>query len=476
MAGLTSEGLEIKRLDSIIQDRIDSAKNQFGNDASTSVNDVLGRLLRIHAATEADLWELAEAVFNSFNPAYATGTALDRIVSYAGLQRNEAKPSTAHLLLVSDYLTIIPTSSVVTSSVTSHRFLTNDSAYMNSSDISGFTFEPIIAEKGVYQVTIGIEVFSYTASSSDTAEIISKNLIEKINFSSNFDAYLTRESTTLIDVQFKDVFIFRNCEISRNLTFKKIRKIISANCEIVGPVSQPENTLNIIATPVLGWDSVTNPVSATVGQIRESDEKLRLRFKSTKELNSRGSIDALYSNITNLPGVTDVQVYENVTMYGDVNGLPPKSFSAVIHGGNSLEIADTIWKVKPAGIQTHGNTILNVRDSQGLPHEIKFSRPKDINIYFKIDISHEENGSIAFDTDIKIAESIAEYFKNNYSVGDDVTYSRMYLPIQSVSGFQVDSLLIGDSEDNLGTSNINIKFDQIARVLPQNIAVTIEGT
>lgn len=471
MAGLTSEGLVIKRLDEVIDDRISSARNQFGNDAGTSVNDVLGRLLRVQAGSEADAWEVAEAIYNSFNPSFATGAALDRIVAYAGLTRYKSSPSVATLLVSGDYLTSIPSSSSVLSSATVYRFSTDTSVFFDTSLVSGFKIQPIVAQEAEYNLTIGLDVYSYQGQPGDTLESISLELLEQINRSQNFSATLMEDG--LIDVVFNDPFVARNSTASPNLTYRKISKTVQARSTVAGAIGQPPNTLDIIGTPILGWDSVTNPTAATVGRLRETDEQLRLRFRDTKELNARGTIDAVFSNLTNILGVTDVQVYENSTNAVDVNGLPAKSFSVVIQGGNSLEIAQVLWETKPAGIEVFGNTSVVITDTQGLQHTMAFSRPAYVDLYIELVISPEEFGTVAADTDVQIVDALTKYVKENYSVGDDITYSRLYTPINSISGFQVDSLLIGTSPDNLAMSNVQVGFDGIADIKQQNVNITI---
>jgi uncharacterized phage protein gp47/JayE len=471
MAGLTSEGLVIKRLEEVVNDRISSARNQFGNDAGTSVNDVLGRLLRVHAGSEADVWELAEAVYNSFNPAFATGSALDRVVAYAGLIRYEASPSKATLLVSGDYLTSIPASSSVLSSATVFRFSTVNSVFFDTSLVSGFRVQPIVAQEAEYSLSIGLDVYSYFGQVGDTLEIISQNLLEQVNRSQNFQATLLDDG--ILEVSFNDPFVSRNTSASTNLTYRKISKVVQSESTQAGDIGQPEDTLDIIGTPILGWDSVTNPTAATIGRLRETDEELRLRFRDTKELNAKGTIDAIFSNLSNIVGVTDVQVYENSTSALDINSLPPKSFSAVIQGGNSLEIAQVLWETKPAGIQAFGNTSVVISDSQGLPHTVDFSRPIFVDLYIDLVISPEEFGTVAADTDVQIVDAISKYIKNTYSVGDDITYSRLYTPINSIPGFQVDSLTIGTDPAALGVSNVQVGFDGIADVKQQNVTITV---
>lgn len=476
MAGLSSNGLEIKRLSEVISDRTSSARNYFGSDAATTSNDVLGRTLRVAAASEADLWELAEAVYNSFNPDLATGISLDRIVTYAGLTRFQAAPSTADLLVSGDYNATISSGSFVDSSFTSNRFVTTEGVALSENNASGVTIEIITAlDDTDYTITLGASSFTYTSGTDESRADIASNFVSLINNeTSSFAASVVND--VQIEIEWNDVFIRRDVTLTTaNMSFQKISKIVKSESTEIGPIQQPAETLDQIASPITGWDSVINPQDASLGRFRETDEELRLRFAQSKELNARGTVDAIFSALLAVVGVEEVQVYENDTNGVNALSLPPKSFSAVVLGGSSNEIAETIWSVKPAGIESFGNTTVQVTDSQGLPHDISFSRPVNVNVYIDVTISAFENQTIASNVDELIIDALEEYFLENYRVGDDVIYSRLYTPINSASdGYQVDSLTIGTSADPTSTSNITIAYDEIAQLLRGNVNVTID--
>lgn len=472
MAGITAQGLEIKRLDEVIEDRIDSARNFFGNDAKTTVNDVLGRTLRVHSISESDLWELAEAVYQSFNPAYATGVALDRIVAYGRLTRLEAAPSTVSLLATGNYQTVIPTGSYVDSSTSNNRFVTTESLTLNTTSISGATVQVIVSQDSInYSVTLGANTFTYTSGTGETLAQIATGIANEIDASSNYNASVVNAEQVMVG--FTSVYVPANISVTDNISIVKIKKFVRAESEEIGPVVQLEGTLDTISSPVSGWDSVTNPSAATVGRYRETDEELRIRFQNTKELNAQGTIDAIFANLNNVEGVDSVQVYENTTEAADANGLPSKSFSSIVKGGNEQTIADTIWSVKPAGIATHGNTTVSIVDTQGVSHNISFSRPVNIDVYIDLTVSAAENESIPADVEMQILDALETYFENNFVVGKDVVYSRLYTPINSISGVQVDSLTIGTSPSPTGTSNIVIDFDEIANFSRNNVNITV---
>ena len=73
-------------------------------------------------------------------------------------------------------------------------------------------------------------------------------------------------------------------------------------------------------------------------------------------------------------------------------GRPPKSFEAVVQRGTDDAVANQIWKSKPAGIETYGNTEIDITDSQGDAHRLLLKA--DGRIHFRssrVDFVHGRN-------------------------------------------------------------------------------------
>lgn len=481
MAGLSPEGLVIKRLNEVIQDRIASSRRQFGNSVKVSVNDVIGRALRVGAESEADLWELLELEYNSLHPEFATGVSLDRVVSYGRITRQEAQPSTVSVQMVGDYGITVPEGSFITSPSTSNRFQTVTDVIFSRTNITGFAVEVLDFDNSTgieYSFDVDGQNYSETiiaSSLSDAATQLASGTLAS-SLSGLATLSVDDDNSQQVNIDFDDIFVSRAVQITspNALAIRRVTKLATAESEEVGPVAQPAGTLTNIGTPTTGWQSVTNPLDASLGNERESDEELRTRFRRTKEINARGTVEALRSNLASLTGVDDVQVYENPLGGVDANGLPAHSFSAIVQGGNTLEVAQTIWETKPAGIQTYGNTSVNVIDSEGYTQPIDFSRPQEVPIYIDVEISALAGAQIPSNIERDIAAELQDYFNNNYSVGDNVVYSRLYTPInRSFDGFQIDALFIGTSASPTGTTNVTINFDQVATLARENVSVTI---
>jgi len=479
MAGVTDQGFAIKRLADILADDRALAVQLFqdlvqpGDTVDTSDSSALGRLISLAAPSEADLWEAAQEVYAAFDPNSATVIALDNLVAYGGLTRKEQTFTTASILVAGDTNTLIPVGQTVSSSTTGEQFTTSGAISLAPSNASGITLSVITLQNSTaytvtYSNTTTSNTITFTSDASATVlEIL--NGLRSVIVSSHPSLIATVVGTTLV-IDRNDVFQTVNFTTSSNLGITKVRTVGEVVATVAGPVNQPANTIDTILTPLLGWDSVINPVAGTSGENRETDEELRLRFRNGKFDRATNSIDSIYSALINTDGVTEVTIYENDTSVVDANGVPAHSFLPIVSGGLSTSIANAIWENKPIGILSYGNTTVTINDSNGFPHAISFSRPNPVVVYITMDITTDVNFPANGNDAIKTA--LIDYFSANFGTGDDVIYSRLYTPINSIPGHQVNSLYIGTSPSPVGVGNIVIPFDSIASLSSVNIIIT----
>lgn len=479
MAGLTNQGFVIKRLVDILADDRALAVQLFqdllapGDTVDTSDSSALGRLISLAAPSESDLWEAAQEVYLAFDPNSATGIALDNLVAIGGLTRKEQTFTTASVLVAGDTNTLIPVGQTVSSSTTNEQFTTVGAISLSSSNASGITVSVVTLQNNAnytvsYTNTTSTNVITFTSDASATVvEII--NGLKSVIDAAHPSLTATVIGTSLI-VDRNDIFQTVNFITSTNLGINKVRTIGEVIAVNAGPVEQPVNTIDTVLTPVLGWDSVINPIAATPGSGRETDEELRLRFRNGKFERATNSYDAMYSALINLDNVTEVTIYENDTSVVDSNGVPAHSFLPIVVGGLSQNIGNAIWDNKPTGILSYGNTSVNVTDIQGGTHIVSFSRPSPVVIYISMSITTDINFP-ANGNDL-IRSNLISYFQTNFGTGDDVVYSRLYTPINAVPGHQVNSLTIGTSPSPSGTTNIPIAFSDIASLSSINISIS----
>jgi uncharacterized phage protein gp47/JayE len=478
MAGLTDAGFQVKVLTDILTDKRAVAVTLFqdqtvpGDIVDTSDSALLGRLISLDSPSEADLWQAAQQVYSAFDPNSATGIALDNLVAYAGLTRLGQTYTTSSVLMAGDTNTLITSGSVVSSSTTGAQFNVNTPIALSPMSASGVTLSVLTttnltAYSITYTNTTTSNTITYTTDSTATlAEIL--NGLQAVIVSANPSLVSSVVGNTLV-IDSVDVFQPYSFTTSTNLGIIKVRATGQVVANVAGVQAQPINSIDTILTPMLGWDSVINPVVAVSGSNLETDEALRFRFRNGKFDKATNSFDSVYSAIVNLANVASLIIYENDTSVTDANGIPPKSFLPIVVGGLSTDIANAIWENRPTGILSYGNTSVTINDVQGMPHVVSFSRPTPVVTYITLNITTDStfpaNGRAA------IATSLLNYFSSNLGVGDDIIYSRLYTPINAVAGFQVNSMFIGTTASPTGTSNIVINFDQIASLNSVNIII-----
>lgn len=480
MAGITNEGFVTKTFPQLLEEMRNRARILFadkvkaGDVVDVSDSSLLGRFINLDITGDADLWQLAQQCWLAFDPNSATGISLDNLVALSGITRQGQTYSTVPLLFKGDIGTFITDGSQVKSDLTGESFSVVGGSAIALSSATGVVLSvPTVADATLYTVTYtdtsSTSTISYTSGGGATAASILTGIAGVIT-ASHPSLTSTVVGTTL-EIRRADVFQSVSWGYSANLSITKAFVVGDGRAVNVGPIEQEANTITSITTPILGWDSVTNPVSATVGRLTETDEELRLRFRNSKFERSTNLIDSLYSALIGVDGVTQVQIYENDTNITDGNGVPPHSFLPIVLGGSSVEIAQAIWENKPIGILSDGNTTVSVEDIQEFNHNVSFERPSPEVIYIDMTLT-TDSGFPANGSDL-IKQAILDYAEANFGIGDDIVYSRLFTPINSVAGHQVDSLFIGTSPSPVGVSNIVIPFSSLASFSTANINITV---
>ena len=482
MAGLTDKGLVIRRLPEIIESLRAEARQIFadlvppGDEVDVSENTTIGRLIGLVAPSQADLWEATQQVYDSFNPNAASGYSLDNIVTLSGITRYSAEPTRAACIFEGSNNVLIGLNAKVSSSTTQRSFSLVGTVSLNTFQSSGIGITVNNVQNNT-EYTVGYSVdgvnftdITITSDASATSEEI-LSAIKTAFDTSTGGSFTTYYKESVLFLTRTDPFQTVTFEVTQNLRVNKCQKIGTVQCDENGPLVQLRETIDTISVPILGWDSVINPLDATVGRFEETDEELRERFRNSKFFQAANILESLVDAIKNVDGVRDVIVYENDTDTTNALGVPPHSFMPVILGGIPTVIGQAIWQNKPTGIPSYGNTSVVISDSQGIGHTISFLRPSEVDIHIKLSIT--DIGNMPGDVIAKLKEALVEYFNENYSVGDEVIYSRLYSPINSVQGFQVNSLYLGTSADPSGMANITIDFDEVARLKSENIQISV---
>lgn len=250
---------------------------------------------------------------------------------------------------------------------------------------------------------------------------------------------------------------------------------VTAICQTPGAIAAASNTINQINTVVLGWQTVNNPVAATIGINAESDAALRQRQAQSTAISSATPLSAILAAIANVGGVQRYAIYENNTGSTDGNGVPGHSISLVVQGGDTTAIATTIEEKKSPGTGTYGTTNITITDPAGLPITINFFELANVSIYVALTI-HPLTGYVA-STGTALLAAIVNFI-NGLAIGQDLFYDWSFGPATLYGSplgltYKITSLFIGLSPSPIATADLPIAFNAAANCATGNIVFTV---
>ena len=483
MAGVTEAGFVPKRFNEIIASLQANAKPIFqdlvkpGEEVDTGDTSTLGRLIGLISLDLDEVWQALEQVYQAFDPNSATGVALDNIVQYMGITRQQGKPTVLRAAVWGLLGTLLPQGQVIRGS-TPERFVSTATLTFSQTDMIGFSVFPNSVVEG--------QVCSFTFIVEEGVYTLTHTVLSGESASDVVDAWKTQYDTLLLSryeswvenskfyLQLKEYFSYITVPSLTNSVITDVKKRLTFDSEEDGDISAPLNTVTTILTPQFGWLSVTNEVTTERGSTAETDEELRERFRVSKAVRANNMAEALYSQLRELEDVSYARIYENMTDAEDLIGLPPHSYMAIVRGGTDTDIGEVVWNNKPLGIASEGNTSVVIRDSQNLERIVNFSRPTEVPIFVDVTVKKVGNTFPSDGVD-RIRQAVVDFINNTATFGEDIIYTRMFTPINTVPGHQVDELKIGKTSITMGTTNIVINWDEFPIALPENITVTVNS-
>jgi len=253
---------------------------------------------------------------------------------------------------------------------------------------------------------------------------------------------------------------------------------VTANSQTNGAYDPEINTIIAIQTPIFGWNGAKNISTVSVGADADSDTELHIKQERATSATSYRQVDAIYSGIINIDGVTFARIYVNATSSTDERGISAKTIAPVVVGGTNEAIANVIRLKADALANFTGNTSVTYTGQFGDTQTISFTRPTEKDIYIDIDISFTDTNLWPEDGYDQIKQAIVEYAQYNQSgtagfpPGEDVIISRLYTPINTVLGFKINSVQIGFTSTT-ASSDLAIAWNEIAKFDTDNINITV---
>lgn len=479
--GVTSTGFVKKPL-SVIREEI---KTDLRNTISTELDlldtSLLGQIEGIFSDKLREMWDVCEAVYRAMYPDSASGEALDQVSSITGIVRLPATKSTVTLRLWLDDGTTVPAGSIVSVGSTGSRFVTLTAA----SNATGATATIAVeAESEEYGPIVGyaesIDTIQTAVAGWSAAAAVSGTIGETFSLDGLALNLVVDEDGATQNVAFSGGNPWSASDAATRINSSttgisayddgngKVR--IASSTE--GPGSAIEIEAGTANTPLGLTVALTkgmNAADADVGSNIETDPDLRIRRDSALRSSGSATLEAIFSALVLTDGVEQVVVLEN-TSGVVVDGIPPKSFECVVLGGTDADIAETIWREKPAGILAYGSTIETITDSMGFDHDMGFSRATEIRIYMEYTLTVNVDLYPADGDDQVKAAAVA--YGATLDIGQDVIALEFRAIALDIAGvIDVPTFKIDTVTPPTGTVNITISQRQLAGIDTADIDV-----
>lgn len=431
MAGLTLAGFVAKRSPEIKLDLEQKLQDRFGA-VNLNPQSVFGQLVGLMTETLSDVWATTEDVYSSQYPRGASGVNLDRVASINGLIRLSAAPTAVRGVITGVIgTTLIPGRLVSSTDLTLQFTLLEGITLSPASTVGTRISVATVANSTNYTITIGGTPHTYNSGGSATAASILAGLAALFSG----DPAITATVTSGADGSYIDLAYDtqQSLAITGNLHIDTISTYASFAATIPGPLDVPIGSLNQIDTPVSGWTGIANRQAGTPGRTTETDTDLRVRREKSLRLAAIGTLDAIVSNLQQVPGVLEQRVLANNTNSTDGNSIPAHSIWAIVDGGTNADIAQVLFAKVPAGIGMKGSVsvdvISNVTNSA---YTVKFDRPTNTNFYVEVTIvAGSDTPTNAIEL---VRNALVDWAHNELQIGDNVYRTRLFSPINEVIG------------------------------------------
>lgn len=383
-------GLQVKTEAESLQDMIEDARSKatLGQAFKTAQGSAGGDTLNVFNSQLALVHLALLGLFQSFNVQAAEGVQLDNLASIIGVIRFPASQSTAAGVVAGDQGTVVPAAST-TRIPNGTRW---DTALVVTIPFGKLVTITTFIAGETYTVTLDATPFVYLSLVTDTAADVLLALALLVDADATFEAHRTGDQSGL-RVRRTDL---ANPVISVSATGGAALAEIAQGWDLVnlvaeqtGPNSADAGGISEIVDAVAGWAVVDNLTPATLGRIQETDAQLRLRMKVSLQAGGKATELAIRAALEKVPNVLKVIVTSNRTLVTDSEGLPPKSFRAVVHPAtvDAATVALTIWENQPAGIESFGTESALITDDQGFFQTVFWSFSADVDLFVEVDVT-----------------------------------------------------------------------------------------
>ena len=240
-----------------------------------------------------------------------------------------------------------------------------------------------------------------------------------------------------------------------------------------GPILMPVGTVANIKSTTLGWTSVTQTIEGTAGSQAQTEEAFRNLRNRTVLRNFKSVPSIMEARLAEI-GILQSVVFNNTTNSVAADGTPVGGIHVTVGettGITDEQVAKVILLTAGNGTPTIGATAVNVTDSQGTVHVVRFDKATAISLVVNIDLTYlsiDTAGALE-----KIKDGIFTTI-NGLLAGEDVIWSRLFGLITPYGKAQINTLTIGldTGSPAAAAQNYVIADGEFAVVTLANIIVT----
>lgn len=194
--GVTVDGFKIKSLATIKEEIEQRYRDDFGDNIDLSAATPEGQIIAIHADRESELWELAQAIYNSQYPITSEGRQLDNVVAITGtIRRGPSFSSVIDGVARGLNGAVIPAGTIISVVGNSaSRFVSQSAVTINIVDGGTFKSGPI---------ELIADTFGEVQANTGTLTVIETPVAGMDSFINESDAILGSENETDPDLKIR---------------------------------------------------------------------------------------------------------------------------------------------------------------------------------------------------------------------------------------------------------------------------------
>ena len=468
--GVTPEGFVRMRLPEIQNRLFDWLDEELGQKVSRKPNSVVGVIVGLMANESDIFWQLAENDYYDRSPVSASEGSIDNTLAYTSIVRQEAASTYFYAVCYGKQGIVLPANSQARGD-TGEKY-----------DIEGMcliTLERCVScTLAINEVKVGREYavilddklhVAYVAEEGDNVPKIMAKLIAQVK--GDWSAKLMDGNLVL---EYHERRYGGKVTPSELFTVVQVGTPIKFIAVETGPFVPPIGSVKTINTPYDGWYSINNESEAYAGNDRETSTEVRQRYAASVFNQSVSMKESIKAALLELQDVKSVVVIENRQDIMDDRGLKPHSYEVTINGGDNTEIAQTILKKGPLGIDTNGNIEMIVEDQEGTEEKIYFRRPIQVPVWVNIIVHEYLEESLPGDMVNIIKETVAKEM-STIEMGKDVIVQRMLGPIyKAVPGIGYMEISASRDGKQFSDKSIIMERTEVAEFHVDRITVALD--